>query len=95
MTSWWAWALAAMALGLVEMLAPGQVALGFAIGAGLVALGLLSGVLPALLSLTGGYAAGVLLVLFAALSLGAWLALRHVFGTPGSGTRRFEDDVND
>ncbi|PWJ10926.1 hypothetical protein [Jannaschia seohaensis] len=95
MTAWWVWALAAVALGVVEVLAPSYLALGFAIGAGLIALGLLTGVLGALLGLAGGYGSGVILLLFAALSLGAWLTLRRVFGAPGGQVRTFEDDVND
>ena len=95
MTAWWVWALLAVALAIFEVLAPSYMALGFAIGAGIVSVGLLTGVLGALVGLTGGYGIGVLLVLFAALSLGAWLALRRIFGLRGGEVQTFEDDVND
>lgn len=91
---WWVWGLAALALGVVEMLAPAQVFLGFAIGAGAVSgllwldgLGWLTGLLG------GREAAGVALV-FAVASLVAWLGLRAVLG-PARRARVFEDDVND
>ncbi|MDB2407654.1 hypothetical protein N9W17_03890 [Jannaschia sp.] len=95
MTSWWVWALAAALLGIVEMLAPSYLALGFAIGAGLIATGLLTGVLGAVVGLAGGYGLGALLVIFAALSLIAWLGLRRVFGPPGGDVQTFDEDVND
>ncbi|TFL20186.1 hypothetical protein [Jannaschia formosa] len=95
MTTWWVWALAALLLAAVELFAPSYLALGFAMGAGIVALGLLTGVLGVVVGLTGGYGAGLLLILFAVLSLGAWMALRRVFGPPDSTTQSFEDDVND
>jgi hypothetical protein len=94
-TAWWVWALVAVALAAVEVLAPSYLALGFAIGAGIVSLGLLTGVLGAVVGLTGGYGMGLLLILFAALSLGAWIALRRIFGLPGGAAQTFEDDVND
>lgn len=92
---WWVWALAAIALAVLEVLLPGYVALGFAIGAGLVGLGLLTGVLGVVAGLAGGYAFAVLLLVFAVLSLAAWLVLRRAFGPAGGETRTFDGDVND
>lgn len=92
--AWWAWALAAVALGVLELLTAGQIALGFAIGAGAIALGLLTGVLGSAIPLAGGYGLAVLLVLFAALSWLAWWGLRAAFGPPGD-AQTFDHDVND
>lgn len=94
-TAWWAWMAAGLALAVLEMLVPGFILLGFAIGAGLVGLGLLSGILGGVVALTGGYALAILAVIFAVLSLGAWFALRAAFGPPASGARNFDGDVND
>jgi hypothetical protein len=91
--AWWAWALAALGLAALEVVVPGWIALGFAIGAGAVALGLATGVLGALVALSGGFGLGVLLLVFAAFSLAGWWGLRAVFGKPGE-ARHFEDDVN-
>ena len=93
--AWWAWGLVALLLGLVEVLAPAWIALGFALGAALVALGLLTGALGPIVALSGGYGLALLLLLFAATSILSWLALRRAFG-PAAGERTvFEDDVND
>ena len=84
---WWLWGAAALVLGLLEVLVPGFVFLGFAIGAFLVAMLLLN--LGLVLSLP------LLLLIFAALSLVAWLILRQVFALPRGQVKRFHDDVND
>ncbi|OIP82574.1 MAG: hypothetical protein AUK37_08905 [Rhodobacterales bacterium CG2_30_65_12] len=68
---WWAWVAAGIGLAILEVLAPGFVFLGFAVGAVVV------GVLVALgLVLALAWS----LVVFAVVSLMAWLALRQVFG---------------
>ncbi|HHB81231.1 MAG TPA: hypothetical protein ENK83_05735 [Aliiroseovarius sp.] len=85
---WWFWAATALALAILEMLAPGFIFLGFAIGA----LGL-----AALLGL--GLVVGLawLLVIGAVFSLAAWLALRAIFGVPGNQVRTYsrDEDIND
>ncbi len=93
LSAWWVWALAALAFGVLEVVAPTYILLGFAIGAGLVALGLVAGLLGMLA--TSAYGAAWLLVVFAVLSFAAWLALRAAFGRPGEDARTFERDVND
>lgn len=86
-TLWWVWAAAALLLAIVEVLVPGFVFLGFAIGAAAVALILLvSGMTPGL---------PVLLLIFAALSLAAWLVLRRVFALPKGQVKTFDHDIND
>ena len=85
--AWWAWALLGVGLAIVEVLVPSYIALGFAMGAGLVGLGLLVGVLP--------FGIGGLLILFGVLSGLAWFVLRQVFGPVGGGVQTFDKDIND
>lgn len=86
-TLWWVWGAAALVLAILEVLAPGFVFLGFAAGAAAVGLLLL---VPGLsLSLP------LLLLIFAALSLAAWLAMRRAFALPGEKPRTFDHDIND
>lgn len=84
---WWVWLCAALVLGILEVLAPGFVFLGFAIGAFAVSMLLLNTGLT--LSLAK------LLLIFALLSLGAWLILRRLFARPGPGPKHFDHDIND
>lgn len=89
---WWVWAVAALGLGILEMLAPAYAFLGFAVGAGVVAVVLLVGG-PA-----AGWIAGSLplaLLAFAAISAAAWGGLRAVLGAPGGSARRIERDINE
>jgi membrane protein implicated in regulation of membrane protease activity len=86
-TLWWVWLSAALILGILEVLVPGFVFLGFAIGALAVSLILLNtGVVMSF---------PLLLLIFAALSLIAWLVLRKVFALPKGQTKVFRDDIND
>lgn len=86
-TIWWAWLAAALILAIVEMLAPGFIFLGFAIGAALVGLMLLGPI--ALMSVP------MILLIFAALSLAAWLTLRRIFALPKGQVKTFDHDIND
>ncbi|WP_339645085.1 hypothetical protein [Jannaschia helgolandensis] len=92
-TAWWVWALAGLVLAILEVVAPTYILLGFAIGAGIVSLGLLTGLLGGMAATAYGVA--WLIVTFAILSLIAWLALRAVFGKPGGTVQTFEKDIND
>ena len=86
-STWWVWAAASLVLAIIEVLAPGFVFLGFAIGAGAVALILLN---------TGiSFGLPMLLLIFAALSLIAWLILRRVFARPQGQVKTFDHDIND
>ena len=84
---WWLWAAAALLLAIVEVLAPGFVFLGFAIGAAAVSLILFN----------TGLSLGLpmLLLIFAALSLLVWLVLRRVFARPQGQVKTFDHDIND
>lgn len=84
---WWVWIVAGFALGVLEVIVPGYIFLGFAIGAVLVGiavgLGLLGGNLP------------VLLFAFALASLIAWLALRRTMGVREGQVKLWDRDIND
>ncbi len=87
LTTWWVWLAAALVLGILEMLIPGFIFLGFAIGAAVVGLALLGPL--GLLSLPA------ILLIFAIASLVAWLALRRYFALPKGQVKTFDHDIND
>ena len=84
--TWWAWVVLGFALGVLEILAPGYIFLGFAIGAVLtgavVGLGI-SASLPALV------------LIFAIASLVAWLVLRRTMGVREGQVKLWDRDIND
>jgi membrane protein implicated in regulation of membrane protease activity len=82
----WVWFSAALVLATAEVLVPGYVFLGFALGA--LALGLVLTVIQ-----LGGLA--VTLVVFAVLSLVAYLAMRRVFGLKTGSVKIWDRDIND
>ncbi|MEX0286997.1 MAG: NfeD family protein [Paracoccaceae bacterium] len=84
---WWIWLAGALILGIVELLVPGFLFLGFAIGAAAVAILLASGAFF--------FKLPFLLLIFAALSLIAWLALRRMFLFPKGQVKTFDHDIND
>lgn len=83
----WAWVVAGIALGVLEILAPGYVFLGFAIGAIIVGALLWVGILGAGLP--------ALLLVFAVVSLVAWWLLRRVFGIRHGQIKIWDRDIND
>ncbi len=85
--TWWIWLAGALALGILELVLPGFIFLGFAIGAAITGLILvIPGVAPSL---------PILLLIFAVLSLIAWLILRRVFALPHGQVKTFQHDIND
>ncbi|WP_417278752.1 NfeD family protein [Celeribacter sp.] len=84
---WWVWAVAAIALMGLEVLAPGFIFLGFGVGAGIVALLLAVGLF--------GSNIAVILLIFAVLSLVAWLVMRQVFGVRKGQVKVWDKDIND
>lgn len=84
---WWVWIVAGFALGVLEILAPGYIFLGFAMGA------LLTGVLLGFGVLGGSLP--LLLMVFAVLSLVTWLILRRVVGVTDSQAKIWHKDIND
>tara|TARA_R110002110_G_scaffold12615_8_gene59673 strand:- start:100 stop:375 length:276 start_codon:yes stop_codon:yes gene_type:complete len=83
---WWVWVSVALALGVVELLAPGFIFLGFAIGALIMA---------GIVIVFAGINTPALLALFAVLSLVAWIGLRQVFRKQSSGARVVTRDINE
>jgi len=77
----------ALILATLEVLIPGYIFLGFAIGAGVMGLLILVGVSASGLAIT--------LVIFAVLSLIAYLAMRKFFGLKTGQVKIWETDVND
>lgn len=86
---WWVWAVAALVLGILEILAPAFLLLGFAIGAGVISVLLLLGG-PAFV----GGSISMALVIFATISLVAWLVLRRVFSLKTGQVKNFDTDIN-
>ncbi len=84
---WWVWMSAALILATLEVLIPGYIFLGFAIGAALMGLLILLGVSATGLALT--------LVLFAVLSLLSYLAMRRYFALRKGQVKVWETDIND
>lgn len=90
--AWWFWGAAAVVLAVAEVLIPGFVLLGFALGAAVVALILLVG---GPLAVWLGGSIPMLLLVFAVVSLLSWLALRRWVGVYRGQVRTFDHDIND
>jgi membrane protein implicated in regulation of membrane protease activity len=89
---WWVWVAAGMLLAILEVVAPGYIFVGFALGAVATGLILLAGVWPA------GWMDGNLprhLIVFAVLSVAAWLGLRQLLGVRRGQVKTFDRDINE
>ena len=84
---WWVWIVGGFALGVLEVIVPGYIFLGFAIGAVIVGTGLGLSVL--------GSNIAVLLLVFAVVSVLAWLGLRRTFGVRAGQVKLWDRDIND
>lgn len=84
---WWVWMAAGILLAILEVLLPGAVFLGFAIGALFVGLMLLIG-LP-----LGGVP--TTLLVFAIISAVAWFFVRRRLGVMRGQVKIFDEDIND
>jgi inner membrane protein len=86
-TTWWVWVVAGFALGVLEVIVPGYIFLGFAIGAvitgALVGLNVLGSSLP------------VAILIFALCSLAAWYVLRATLSRHEGQVKIWHKDVND
>ncbi|MEM6579288.1 MAG: hypothetical protein AAF678_12430 [Pseudomonadota bacterium] len=82
---WWVWLCAALVLAIAEVLLPGFIFLGIAIGA--LGMALLVAIVP-------GVSPAIMAVLFGGLSLVAWLALRRIFRARDGAARIIHDDIN-
>ncbi len=84
---WWVWVVVGVTLAVAEVILPGFILLGFAIGAALVGLLLLIGVLGGNLF--------VLILIFAIASLVAWIALRRLVGIRKGQVKIWDRDINE
>ncbi len=84
---WWVWVVAGFALGVLEVLVPGFIFLGFAIGA------VVTGILVGLGLAPTGLAA--LILIFAVVSLVAWFVLRKTMGVRRGQVKVWDKDIND
>jgi len=83
---WWAWVALGLVLAILELFAPGFIFVGFAVGA------VVMGVLIALgIVFTLPWA----LVVFAVISVLAWLGFRLVLGTRAGQAKTFDHDINE
>ena len=88
LSTWWVWIAGALVFAILEVLAPVFIFLGFAAGAAAV------GVLISI-GVDFGGSVPMMVVVFAAVSLGTTIFLRWVLGTRRSENKRFTDDIND
>ena len=86
-SEWWFWLSFAAVLGILEVLLPAFVFLGFALGAAAVGVLLATG----LFAVTASWS----FVIFALLSLLGYVALRAVFGGHHGQVKRIDRDIND
>ena len=84
---WWVWIVFGVTLAVAEVMLPGFILLGFAIGAALVGFLLLIGVLGGNLF--------VLILIFAIASLISWIALRRLMGVRKGQVKIWDRDIND
>lgn len=86
---WWVWMVGALLLAILEVVAPAQIFLGFALGSAGVGAALLLGV-PGLAT-----SVPMMLLLFAIVSLIAWLVIRRAVGIRKGQVKVFEHDINE
>jgi inner membrane protein len=81
--TWWAWVILGFALGVLEVLVPGFIFLGFAVVTGILVGFGVSASIPALI------------LIFAVVSVIAWLVLRRVVGVREGQVKVWDRDIND
>lgn len=86
---WWIWIVGAFVVGFLEVLAPAQIFLGFALGALGTGLALLVGI-P---GMAGSFP--ITLLVFAVLSLVAWIVLRRAVGVRDGQVKVWDRDINE
>lgn len=82
---WWVWVVVAVGLGVLEVLLPSFIFLGFAIAAVIMAV---------IVGISGGMGPALAILIFAVLALVAWLLLRAKFGTSEQDVKVWRDDIN-
>lgn len=83
---WWVWVCVALVLGVIELLVPAYIFLGFSVGA------LIMAGIVAFFPLMNPTA---LLAIFAILSLVVWIILKTLFRKQSSGARIVTRDINE
>lgn len=83
----WAWVVLAAILAVLEVILPGFILLGFAIGAAIMAVVLWIGAM-------GGSFANLVLV-YAVISLVSWVVLRRVLGVQRGQVKIITSDINE
>lgn len=86
---WWVWIVGGLLLAILEVVAPAQIFLGFAVGAVGVGLALLVGI-PGLAT-----SVPMMLLIFAVLSLIAWLFIRRAVGVRKGQVKVYDHDINE
>jgi membrane protein implicated in regulation of membrane protease activity len=89
---WWVWVAGALGLGILEIVLPGFIFLGFALGAGATGLMLLAG---GDLALWLAASLPRLLVVFAVISVIAWVVLRRLVGVRKGQVKIWDRDINE
>ena len=84
---WWVWVVIGVTLAVAEVMLPGFILLGFAIGAAIVGLLLLMGLLGGNLF--------VLILIFSIISLVAWIVLRRLVGVRKGQVKIWDRDINE
>ena len=92
LAQWWVWIAAGLLLGIVEVIAPAFVFAGFAVGAVLTGIYMGLGLPGAAWMMASPFNA---LVVFAVLSLIAWLTMRRVVGIRQGQVKTIDHDVNE
>jgi membrane protein implicated in regulation of membrane protease activity len=86
-TQWWVWMSAAVVLATLEVILPGYIFLGFALGAAVMGILIMVGVSAKGLAVT--------LLIFALASLASYLVMRKVFGLRNGQVKIWDTDIND
>jgi len=89
---YWVWLALALALGIMEILVPGYILLGFALAAAAMGLLFASGVGPANAMMES---LPITLSVYGGVSLVMWLGLRHFFGRRDGQVKVWDKDINE
>ena len=85
---WWVWMVAALVLAILEVIVPGWIFFGFAVGAFFLGLMIWLGI-------GTGLSLAWSLVIFAVLSLVAYVLMRQIFGIRRGQVKIWDRDIND
>lgn len=89
---YWVWLALALVLGIMEILVPGYILLGFALAAAAVGVLFASGIGPATAMMDS---LPITLSVYGAVSLAIWLGLRHYFGRRDGQVKVWDKDINE